>query len=311
MRNTTIALTLLALVAGLLKIGEMPLAGQDQVTPAGEAEIAKLLQSKGAKVSEAKGVPTAVAISDGSKLTEEDFRQIGRLGHLKTLDLNNCLTDARLVPLTGLAELEYLQTNLAQVSDAGLKPLAQLKNLRNVKFFHPGKAFSGTGLAHLAELPHLQQLTVAGSFAFNDAGMAAVARLSRLQEFRLWHAGPTNEGIKHLKELKHLKRLHLGQRLTYQPPACPSDETLAILAETKSLESLQLEEARLSLAALEQLKRLPTLKQLTLRGIDIPREDVDRLRKELPGVKVEWTEPNEAYRKRIRALFGSEQGTSR
>jgi hypothetical protein len=273
---------------------------------ADEAEISKLLQSKGAKVSETKGVPTAVAISDGSKLSEEDFRQLGRLVHLKTLDLNNCLTDARLQQLTGLAELEYLQTNQAQVTDDGLKPMAQLKSLRNVKFFHPGKAFSGAGLAHLAELPHLDRLTVAGSFAFNDDGMAAVAKLPRLQEFRLWHAGPTTEGINRLQELKHLKRLHLGQRLTYQPPACPSDETLAILAELKSLESLQLDEARLSLAALQKLKRLPSLKQLTLGGIEIPREDVDRLRKELPGVKVEWTEPNETYRKRIRALFGSE-----
>jgi hypothetical protein len=273
---------------------------------ADDAEISKLLRDKGAKVTESKGAATAVAVSDGSKLTDADFRQIGQLVHLKTLDLNGGLTDDRLAQLAGLAELEYLQTNQAQVSDDGLKPLARLKSLRNLKFFHPGKAFSGAGLAHLAELPQLERLTVAGSLAFNDDGMAAVAKLSRLQEFRMWHAGPTQEGIKHLKELKNLKSLHLGQRLTDKPPACPTDETLAVLAELKSLETLQLEEARLSLTALRQLERLPALKQLTLGGVDIAREDVERLRKDWPRVKVEWTAPNEAYLKRIRALFGGD-----
>jgi hypothetical protein len=273
---------------------------------ADDAEIGKLLRDRGAKVTELKGVVTQVTVSDGSKLTDDDFRQLGRLSHLKTLDLNGGLTDDRLAQLTGLAELEYLQTNLAQVSDDGLKPLARLRSLRNLKFFHPGKEFSGTGLAHLTELPQLERLTVAGSLAFNDDGMAAVARLTRLQEFRMWHAGPTQEGIKRLKALKSLKSLHLGQRLTSKPPACPTDETLAVLAELKSLETLQLEEARLSLAALRQLERLPALKQLTLGGIDIAEEDVERLRKEWPGVKVEWTAPSEAYRKRIRALFGGD-----
>jgi hypothetical protein len=273
---------------------------------ADDAEIGKMLKEKGAKVVEKKGFVAALTISDGAKLSDEDFRQIGRLVHLQSLDLNNGLTDERLAQLADLAELEYLQTNVAQVSDDGLKPLARLKNLRNLKFFHPGKAFSGVGLAHLAGLPHLERLTVAGSLAFNDDGMAAVARLTRLQEFRLWHAGPTQEGVKKLKELKNLKSLYLGQRLTYKPPACPTDDTVAILAEIKSLESLQLDETRLTFAALQRLKQLPALKKLTLGGVDIPKADVERLKKELPSATIEWTEPNETYQKRIRALFGGE-----
>jgi hypothetical protein len=205
--------------------------------------------------------------------------------------------------LAGLKELEYLQTNLAQITDDGVKPLARLTNLRNLKFFHPGKSFSGAGLAHLAELPHLERLTVAGSLSFNDDGMAAVGKLTRLQEFRTWHAGFTNEGVKKLKALTNLKSLYLGQRLTYTPPACPTDDTLSILAEFRSLEALQLDEARLSLPALQRLKQLPALKKLTLGGIDISPAEVERLKKELPEVKIEWTEPSDVYRKRIRALF--------
>src|SRR5262249_3177093 len=192
-----------------------------------------------------------------------------------------------------------------QVTDEGIKPLTRLQKLKNLKFFHPGKAFTGTGLVHLVGLPNLQSLTVAGSLAFNDDGLAAVGKLTGLKEFRTWHAGGTDEGVKKLKGLKNLKSLYLGQRLTYKPPACPADETVGILAEMKSLESLQLDEARFTLAALQQLRRLPALKKLNLGGIDIPGEEVERLRRELPHVKVEWTAPNEVYQRRIRALFGS------
>jgi hypothetical protein len=272
---------------------------------ADDAEIGKLLKDKGVKVTETKGIITGIAVPDGTKLTDADFAQIGRLTHLKNLDVNNGLNNDRLTLLANLAELENIQTNVAMITDDGVKPLAKLKSLRNLKLFHPGPMFSGAGLAHLAELPHLERLTVAGSFAFNDDGMAAVAKLTKLVEFRSWHVGWTQEGIKKLKELPNLKSLNLGQRLTYKPPSCPNDETVAIVAEMKSLETLQLGEARLTLAALKQLKQMPTLKHLILEGIEIPKADIEQLKTELPKVKIDWTEPNETYLKRIRALFGA------
>ena len=281
----------------LWALGTCPLLADD-------AAIGTILKARGAEVTDSKGVITAVTIPDRAKLGDEDFGQIPRLGRLKSLSVSNGLTDARLAQLAGLPELEYLQTNLAAVTDEGIKPLAQLKALKNLKFFHPGKAFSGAGLLHLADLPNLQSVTVAGSLAFNDEGMAAVGKLSRLREFRTWHAGPTDEGVKKLQQLKHLKNLHLGQRLSYKGPACPSDPTIALLVGIPSLESLVLDEARLSSTALQQLKGLPSLKKLTLSGIDISKGELERLRTDLSSMKIEWTEPNEVYQKRIRSLFG-------
>jgi len=292
-----------AFVRAILCACALPLLGTLPAS-ADDAEIARLLKGKGVEVTETKGKITALTVPDGTRLTDDDFRQLGRLEHLRTLSVNKGLTNERLTLLSGLTALEYLQTNLMDVTDDGLKPLGRLTNLQNVKFFHPGKEFTGTGLAHLSGLPKLERLTVAGSLAVNDDGMAAVAKLTGLREFRMWHAGPTQEGVKKLKELPRLKSLHLGQRLTYKPPACPTDETIGLLAEFQSLETLQLDEARLTRQALQQLKQLPGLKKLTLGGIDIPPEEIERLKKDLPGVTVEWTEPSDAYRKRIRALFG-------
>jgi hypothetical protein len=270
-----------------------------------DAEIATFLKEKGAKVIESKGVVTSVEAGDCSKWTDEDFRQLARLAHLKSLSFGPGLGDASLPLLSGLSELESLSTNLSLITDDGVKSLASLKSLKVLKFFHPCKAFSGAGLAALAEMPALERLTVAGSLAFNDEGMAAVGKLSRLKEFRSWHAGQTLEGVKKLKDLPNLKQLTLGQRLAYKPPTTLSDETLAVLAEMKTLETLQLEEARLKPEALRRLKDLPDLKKLVLEGIDIPEADIEALRRDMPKVEIKWTRPNEVYMKRIQALFGT------
>jgi hypothetical protein len=273
--------------------------------PEDDAEIARLLRDKGVKVTETRGMVSSVEVGDCSKWTEEDFRQLARLAHLKSLSVGPGLSDAQLPLLSGLSELETLQTNLSLITDDGVKSLAALKSLKVLKFFHPSKAFSGTGLLALTELPALERLTVAGSLAFGDDGMAAVGKLTRLKEFRSWHAGQTLEGVKKLKDLPNLKQLTLGQRLAYAPPTTLSDETLAALAGMKSLESLQLEEARLGRAALRQLKQLPDLKKLVLEGIDLPESEVDALRQDLPAVEIKWTKPSDIYLKRINALFGA------
>jgi hypothetical protein len=270
----------------------------------GAADDAEELREKGVKVTESKGVATSAEVGDCSKWTDDDFKLLARLSRLKSLSFGPGLGDAHLPLLAGLGELESLQTNLAVITDEGVKGLAGFKALKIVKFFHPGKAFSGSGLAALAEMPSLERLTVAGSLAFNDDGMAAVGKLTRLKEFRTWHAGQTLEGVKKLKGLPNLKFLTLGQRLAYKPPTTVSDETLDVLAELKSLETLQLEEARLKVDALARLKQLPELKKLTLEGIDLSEADVERLRGELSKVEIKWTKPNEIYQKRIDALFG-------
>lgn len=270
-----------------------------------DAEAVRLLREKGVKVTETKGRATSAEVGDCSKWTDDDFKLVARLTHLKSLSVGPGLGDSSVALLTGLSELESLSTNLSRITDAGVKSLAGFKSLKIVKFFHPCKEFSGAGLAALSEMATLERLTVAGSLAFNDDGMAAVGKLTRLKEFRTWHAGQTLEGVRKLKDLANLKSLTLGQRLAYKPPTTLSDETLAVLAELKSLETLQLEEARLKRESLMQLKGLPALKKLTLAGIDIAEADVDRLRQEMAGIDIQWTKPNDVYMKRIKALFGS------
>jgi len=270
-----------------------------------DANLVAALKAKGAEVTETQGEITGVAFKTKVVLAKEDLDQIRRLTHVKTFGCAAGFDDAAFAALAGLSEIESFSSNGMDASDEAVRVLGGLKKLRSIAFFHPGKRFTGVGLAALADVPNLERLTVAGSVEFSDEGMAAVAKLTHLKEFRTWHSGVTVEGVKKLRALPELKNLTIGQRLANQPPTTLSDEAVVALAECKPLEALAVQEARLTLPALSQLKQLTHLKKLTLDGIDIPESDVAKLKALLPQTDVKWTPPNDAAKKRIDALFGA------
>ena len=270
---------------------------------AGDAEVLAALKAKGAELTETKGVVTGLSFRDSSALTASDYAQIGHLTQIRSLSVGKGFNDEALKALGGMAGLEALSTNGMDVSDEGARALAAFKGLRSIAIFHPGKRLTGTGLAALAAVPHLERLTVAGSVAFADEGMAAVATITQLKNFRTWHSGVTIEGVRKLVALKQLTSIYLGQRLSNEPPTTLSDAALPVLAQLPLLEDVTLNEARLTLGALSELKKLTHLKKLTLGGIAITESDIATLKQQLPKTDVNWTAPDEQARKRIGALF--------
>ena len=280
--------------------------------PKDDASVAAALTDLGAQVTHTDGVVTKVFFKDCSKLGDAEFRLIGQLKELKSLTLyGQCkgLTDETLPLLSGLTKLEELGTDGIQVSDAGLANLTALTNLRSLSFFHPSfgmKGFDGSGFAALKALPKLERLTIAGT-PFNDKGMAAVAEIKQLRDFRTWHTYQTQAGNESLTKLPELKSLWLGQRLRRYDggsnAASLDDSTFDVLTKLKTLESLTLDEARLSLAALQRLKELPRLKKLELRRIDIPEADVETLRAALPSVAIDWKPLTDDERTKLEAFL--------
>lgn len=262
------------------------------------------IKAKGGEVTETGGEVTGLAIKDCQGLTEADYAQIRKLDHLKMLSYGRGVDDTGLKVAATLPALEQFSTNGMAASDESVRALAACQTLRSIAFFHPGKAFTGAGLAALSAIPNLERLTVAGSAEFADEGMAAVGQIAHLKEFRTWHSGATADGVKKLQALKELKSLTIGQRLANKPPVTLSDDTVVILAGIPSVEMLSLQEARLTLPALSKLQQLPNLKRLTLDGIDLPEAQIAELRQQLPKVDVKWTAPNDAAKKRIGSLFG-------
>ncbi|MBS0201746.1 MAG: hypothetical protein JSS49_02515 [Planctomycetes bacterium] len=264
---------------------------------ADDAAIVTQLTELGAQVTQSDGIVTKVFFKDCSRLGNVEFQMIGQLKDLKVLTLyGQCrgLTDETLPRLTGLQNLEELSTDGIQVTDAGLALFTELKNLKSLAFFHPSfgmKGFDGHGFAALKSLPKLERLTIAGT-PFDDQGMAAIAQITQLRDFRTWHTYQTKAGNESLTKLPELRSLWLGQRLRRYDggsnAASLDDSTFDVLSRLKTLESLTLDEARLSATALARLRELPRLKKLELRRIDCPSAEIETIKLALPAVTIDW-----------------------
>jgi hypothetical protein len=150
--------------------------------------------------------------------------------------------DAEIALLAGVAEQVYA-LNLAdsKPTDAGLAPLAGLKNLATL---------------------HLERSSV------TDAGLGHIAGLANLQYLNLYGAAITDEGLKHLAGLKHLQRLYLWQtKVSYEAAMSMEKDTPGLIVNlgydhpmvvktrlTKELEQVkkQVEEAKAEEAKLTQ-----------------------------------------------------------
>jgi len=281
-----------------------------QAAPVDEEQAAEKLRKAGAEVTLTKGLVTGVAVKDLSKFTTADFETLSGLVHLKTLSTSGeALNDQTLSYLTGLVALEDLSTNAAQFSDDALWQFTLLGNLKQIKFFHTSlkrKDFTGRGLASFASMKSLRRLTVAGC-PFNDEGMAAVGKLTQLENFRTWHTYQTEAGNESLKSLINLKSLHLGQRLRRYGGESNAhsltDKTLDIVAQLKSLDTLTIGEQRFSPEAIAKLKALPNLKRLELTQVDVPAAVIENVRTALPGVKIDWKPLSDEDRAKLDRLL--------
>ncbi len=225
-------------------------------------------------------------------LTEEQWKAIAGLGAKGIGSGGKGISDETVARFATM-NLEALAFDGAEALTDGCFPhLAKIKSLQRLSMGHMlQKEFTGSGLALLKGLPALEALTLAGSATGNDA-MNAIGELTQLKQFSNWHTRQTDPRALYLLKMTSLKKLKLGRcggRVDGKNVQALTDETLATLAQIKSLEDLELEEAKLTLPAIQQLKALPNLKNLGLKNcLDVPPEDIEKLRKDLPGVAIQW-----------------------
>jgi len=260
---------------------------------ADEPEIAGRLRELGVEVTVRDGV---VVGARADTLSKEGYRVVGECTSLRTLSVSGAaepLSAETLPLLAGLVNLESLNTNQSRLADDDYRLFAPLRRLERLALYHPSirmPEFTGRGLAHLAALPALEELTYAGTDT-GDEALAAVGTLKGLRRFRTWHTAQTQAGMTHLATLENLVALRLGQRLPGWGSPEPSFDgsTIPVIAGMKTLEQLELTEARLTATDLAPLAGLPKLRLLVITTVDIPPADVEKLRAELPGVKIEFT----------------------
>ncbi len=220
---------------------------------------------------------------------------------VKELHLQQCgLCDAHIAAIGRLHTLEKLSLDGNCLSDAGLKPIGELKNLRSLS---------------LRQIPHRNDKArgCENVCGIGDTICETIGSLSRLEELDLVHANVTPQGIKQLLRLKKLRTLNLmetpvgdeGVALLATLPELRSvnvsyplqkvirvhgldniisddkvqitDRSLQTLSKLEHLEEVRLYQTQVSDEGLKSLRGMKTLRVLDLGGTKITPECFETL----------------------------------
>ncbi len=285
-------------------------AGKAARTAPAPETPAQRLEELGGKLKEEKGKVVEIEFRKSAKLRGNVWQLIGSMKDCRKLTVYGGargLNDNTVKHIAGMAKLESLATDGAQLSDTGVAKLAALKNLRSVSFFHLSfrmKGFTGKGFAAWKAMPKLERLTVAG-MTMGDEGFKAIAQIASLKELRTWHTYRTEASNKEIAKLPNLSALRLGQRLPRGKgmPLSISDKSIPALAGIKTLQRLEIGETHFTVDALAQLKKLPNLKGLKIYNTQLTEKDIEQLRKRLPKLKITFKPQTEAQKKKLAAYL--------
>jgi hypothetical protein len=275
---------------------------------ADDADLVRPLEAKGVKTRKTpSGSVTELHVGGLKGITLEDYKTIGQCRSLVVLNLSAeelRFNDEAAAQLTGLDRLEKFFSNGAQLSDDGFKSLAAWKSLKQIGFDHWFRTRKdqpiGAGLAHLAALPNLETVRLGGCMIGIEA-MEALATIKTLKKLDVFHTFYVNdEALLPLQKLPDLRIFIAGPQ--FQPRL--TDAALKNLSGVRSLEEISLTETWLTYeGGFKHLAALPNLKKLSLPKVVASEEDVQRLKKELPNLIVDWTLPDEATVEKTKATF--------
>ncbi len=241
-----------------------------KVTDAGLAELAKCptltyLGLAGTRVTDA-GLASLEQLSnldslqlgvynEGAKITDDGLKIIGKLKNLKSLDLSGTkVSDKGLVYLAPLVKLEHLALDHTDVSDKGLAQLEPRQSLKTIRLY-TRHSMGDVAAENLAKLKSLERISE--NLEVTDKGIAALATLPKLQQLTLHGEGVTDASAKSIAGMKSLTWLWLQN--------CPiSDETLAAIGELANLEILFLTKTKVTGDGFKHLAKLPNLRILDI-----------------------------------------------
>lgn len=205
-------------------------------------------------------------------------------GRLKPLDkvtsialANSASNDMpRLDALQELVHLKRLEfrneqgNELGESGDDELRLVSKLRGLVKLRIY--GDRVSNAGLANLARLTRLKDLELSCPNV-GEAGLAHLANLDQLRRLQISQCRITPAALERLADLKQLESLDLGLEEGVTGPI------LASLARLSALQSLKLSGLEVSDAELAELERLEQLEHLSLFQTKVSGAAFARLQK--------------------------------
>ena len=140
---------------------------------------------------------TADANGNLTEISDAELVHLGWLTQLELLNLNGTLvTDASLVDLQELPRLRFLGLRRTQITDAGLSLLRGLVQLEWISL--GATQITDAGLVHLRGLNQLQSLDLRGT-QVTDAGLVHIQGMTQLHNLDLSLTQVTDAGVQELQ----------------------------------------------------------------------------------------------------------------
>lgn len=176
--------------------------------------------------------------------------------------------DEHLVWLTKLPELNYIILNGPDITDEGMKYVAEIAKLRGLGLFDTN--VTAHGLACLNSAEHFVSLSLDGSMV-NDDMLEPLNALPHLQFLQLVRTNVTSAGLVHLSKLTQLRELDIleGRQI--------GGDGLQHLKDLSNLERLQVFYTSVSDDGLRHLRGLRRLRSLNLDGTTVSDSGIEHL----------------------------------
>lgn len=221
-------------------------------------------------------IPQGVFFESGSVLPAEDLAKLGQLKNTTIVSVRNNTADEK--ALAALISLPRLNDLVVQNVAAGDAPLKQLAGTRIVTLFYDYTNLTNGGVAAIGKATRLTQLSLRGTKIDNGC-LKEIAQLQNLKYLDLSESNVTESGLAVLTRLPTLQILVLA-KIQIGPAG------LAQIKAIKSLQTLYLDSGALTDAMVVQLSQMPQLKALFLKRSGPTPDQVDRLKKALPGCAI-------------------------
>jgi hypothetical protein len=199
----------------------------------------------------------------------------GLAGGVRVLNLSGTRLAGGLAPLRVFDQLQVVDLTDTPTTDADLRWLAGLANLREL--YLNRTLVTDAGLALLAERPTIEVLAAAETH-LSGRGLAALGKLSRLRRLvlSLDFTADTLRGARLPPSLAHLQLVG----------ALVTDGGLEHLLHAKKLVSLELAGCDLRQANLARLAALESLEYLDVTGASLAPGQLEALRASRPALRV-------------------------
>jgi hypothetical protein len=207
----------------------------------------------------------------------EGYRALSGMSNLESLTLIHSFHPPVVTDLK-LPRLKSLSLSGISANDQAAAQLTTMPTLRRLNFERD--VFTDEAIRHFATWPALRSLSF-GSDRVTPAGFAALRELPHLEQLS-FGLRPSDDILRHVAEISSLRGLSLVEM--------PSAQGIHILSKLQQLNSLKLH-GSVDEMAFRRLPELKSLNSLSLQLTGLTQDRLDRLRKDLPNVRIVPSQP--------------------